>query len=131
MSSTLASLGIGTGTHPGTGGRPHLRLVAAHDHFVGDDDQGSVTDWAEHGVDEYVGYAEPVSCTPRELVVGDLIEVDEGSGIWVVVDEAPEDDVVDPGMVAVSWRGDGDESGSLALADDTTVPVRRPEEDFA
>ena len=63
------------------------------------------------------------------LAVGDLIEADEGSGIWVVVDEPPEDDVVSPGMVAVSWRGDGDESGSLSVSDDLLIPVRRPEED--
>lgn len=61
-------------------------------------------------------------------MIGDLIEVDEGSGVWVVVDEAPEDDVEDPGMIAVSWRGDGDESGSVSLSDDVLVDVRRPEE---
>lgn len=48
--------------------------------------------------------------------------------MWVVVDEPPEDDLVDPGMVAVSWRGDGDESGSLSLSDDVLVDVRHPEE---
>jgi len=61
--------------------------------------------------------------------VGDLIEVEEGSGVWVVVDEPPEEDVVAPGMIAVSWRGDGDESGYLSLPDDLQRPVRRPEED--
>ena len=32
-------------------------------------------------------------------------------------------------MIAVSWRGDGDESGSISLPDDNYVEVRRPEED--
>ncbi len=61
-------------------------------------------------------------------MVGDLIEADEGSGIWVVVDELPEEDVVAPGYLAVSWRGDGDESGAISLPDDTPIAVRRPQE---
>ena len=130
MSSTLASLGISTSTHQGACGRPHLRLVEAHAQVL-DVDQASDTDWAEHDVDEYVGYAPATSCAPRDLMVGDLIEAEDGSGQWVVVDEPPEDDVVDLGMVAVSWRGDGDESGSLSYPDDTTISVRRPEEDLS
>ena len=46
-----------------------------------------------------------------------------------MVDEQPEDDVVAPGMIAVSWRGDGDESGSISLPDDTLIDVRRPQEE--
>jgi len=128
MSSTLASLGISTGAHPGPCGRPHLRLVEVDD-LPSSGDQFA-TDWAEHEVDEYVGYDDPVSCSPRELLVGDLIEVEEGSGVWVVIDEPPEDDVVEGGMVAVSWRGDGDESGSLSLPADAFVPSRRPAEEL-
>lgn len=130
MSSTMASLGISTTSHTGPCARPHLRLVDALEQFASDQDFAG-PDWAEHELDDYVGYAPATSCPPRDLVVGDLIEVDEGSGVWVVVDEQPEEDVVDPGMVAVSWRGDGDESGSLSLPDDVTVPVRRPQEDPA
>lgn len=130
MSSTMASLGISTGPHAGQVARPHLRLVDALEQFANEHDSTGA-DCAERELDDYVGYAPATSCPPRDLVVGDLIEVDEDSGVWVVVDEQPEEDVVDPGMVAVSWRGDGDESGSLSLPDDATVPVRRPQEDPA
>ena len=130
MSSTMASLGISTTAHTGRHARPHLRLVDALEQFAGEQDSTG-TDWAEHELDDYVGYAPAASCPPRDLVVGDLIEVDEGSGFWAVVDEQPEEDVVAPGMVAISWRGDGDESGSLSLPDDSTIPVRRPQEDLA
>ena len=50
--------------------------------------------------------------------------------MWVVVDEPPADDVLDPGLVAVSWRGDGDESGCISVSDDILIEVRRPEEDL-
>ena len=46
-----------------------------------------------------------------------------------MVDEPPEEDLAAPGMIAVSWRGDGDESGSISLPDDNYIEVRRPEED--
>ena len=62
-------------------------------------------------------------------MLGDLIQVDQDGDDWVVVDESPEDDLAAPGMIAISWRGDGDESGSISIPDDTEVPVRRPEED--
>jgi DNA segregation ATPase FtsK/SpoIIIE, S-DNA-T family len=122
LSSTLASLGLGDGPSPSTR-RWNVFDPASVDEI-------SETYQAPDGVDadEYGGYLPPASCSPRDLMVGDLIEVDEGSGVWVVVDEAPEDDIADPGMIAVSWRGDGDESGSVSLSDDVLVDVRRPEE---
>jgi hypothetical protein len=79
--------------------------------------------------DDYAGYAAATTCRPAALQVGDLIEVEEGSGVWAVVDEPPDDDPSAPGMVAVSWRGDGDESGALSVPDDLPVPVRRPVEE--
>lgn len=104
--------------------RPHLRVVRALE--PADPTDADVDDAP---ADEYAGYAPPSSCTPSDLIVGDLIEVEQGSGEWVVVDEQPEDDPIAPGLVAVSWRGDGDESGSISLPDDALIPVRRPEEE--
>ena len=127
LSSTMASLGISTTDHPGPCARPHLRLVDALEQDAAEDEQQhSGSTWE---LDEYVGYAPPVSCAARDLVVGDLIQVEDGAGEWVVVDEPPEEDLAAPGMIAVSWRGDGDESGSISLPDDNYVEVRRPEED--
>ena len=127
LSSTMASLGISTTDHPGPCARPHLRLVDALEQDAAEDEQQhSGSTWE---LDEYVGYTPPVSCAARDLVVGDLIQVEDGAGEWVVVDEPPEEDLAAPGMIAVSWRGDGDESGSISLPDDNYVEVRRPEED--
>ena len=32
-------------------------------------------------IDEYEGYAPATTCSPRSVTVGDLIEVDQGSGM--------------------------------------------------
>jgi|SRR5664279_2592326 len=93
-------------------------------------DEPSTATIGSPDVDDYEGYAAPVPVSPRDLVIGDLIEVDEGSGIWVVIDEMPEDDFASPGCIAISWRGDGDESGSLSVPDEDALPARRPEEDM-
>lgn len=133
LSSTLASLGLtpagGGRRSPAAvavpGERPTLRLVEP----TWDEAEDPVVAGGGFDADEYLGYAPPIASYARDLAVGDLIEVEEGSGVWVVVDEPPEEDVVAPGMIAVSWRGDGDESGYLSLPDDLQRPVRRPEED--
>jgi hypothetical protein len=126
LSSTLASLGIGTRV-PTPRSRPLLPAVRVQDSRPEPDPtSGAGTTYTAD--DDYAGYSPPVPCALEDLAVGDLIEVDEGSGVWVVVDEMPEADLLAPGMVAISWRGDGDESGSISVTDDTRIPVRHPEE---
>lgn len=127
LSSTLASLGLAGDPSPPR----HLRLLdpAVENEPAAADGAPRPEDSWEDAGDDYAGYGPVGSCNPMSLVVGDLIEAEEDSGTWVVVDEPPEEDVVAPGMVAVSWRGDGDESGSISLPDDLNVAVRRPEED--
>lgn len=106
--------------------RPRLRLV---EDVV---EECPTDEWAtDLNLDEYEGYGAPVATGPYDLVVGDLIEVEDYPGSWVVVDEPPEDDPGTPGFVAVSWRGDGDESGSLSLPDDTRISVRHPLEVYS
>ena len=80
-------------------------------------------DEVQDGVDEYLGYQAAVRGPVTDLLVGDLIEADEGSGVWVVVDEAVEEDPAAPGHVAVSWRGDGDEevTGAWLRLSTTTI----------
>ena len=90
------------------------------------DDVDAGTSWGD-SVDDCDGYAPPTSTYPGHLVPGDLIQVDGVDG-WVVVDETPEDDLAAPGLLAISWRGDGDESGCLSVADDSPIVVRRPQE---
>lgn len=134
MASNLSALGL---DHPGTthGGeqavehhRPQLRLL--HQQDVDPDDTSTYTDLDEAYADEleddeYAGYGEPEPASVGELMVGDLIEADPDSGIWVVVDEAPEDDPLAPGLMAVSWRGDGDEAGSISIPQNQALRVRR------
>ncbi len=124
-SSTLASLGLDA-EHPTRTLRRDVSSILA-----GTPENPSTQELPHYetheDVDENAGYAPATTTAPWSLVVGDLIEADAGSGQWVVVDEAPEEDVVSPGMVAISWRGDGDEFGALSLPDDTDVAVRRPE----
>ena len=134
LSSALASLGIGenglrpTGHH--SSADPAIRAHGADDANVETSDEPSTTEsWMDHlDDDEYAGYAAETSTYPRHLVPGDLVRVDPDDDVWVVVDEQPVDDLADPGLIAISWRGDGDESGSISLPDDTPIAVRRPEE---
>lgn len=65
---------------------------------------------------------------PADLQVGDLITVDEADGGWAVVDDVPEPDALDADLLAVSWRDDADQYGSLSLPADALVAVRRPED---
>lgn len=83
----------------------------------------------EVDVDEYYGYG-PTSTTPAgRIKAGDLVLIDEESGQWAVVDADPEDDVADPGCIALSWRGDADEAGYLSVPADDLIAVRRPLEE--
>ena len=134
LSSTLASLGIATptgGQHPRSG-RPGVFDPQDADAEPADDHRESADAGAllADGEDDYAGYTPPLACSPRAVLVGDLLEVEEGSGVWVVVDESPEDDLAEPGCIAISWRGDGDESGSVSVPEDELLHVRRPEEDW-
>jgi len=133
LSSTLASLGIAT---PTGGQRPRSGRPGVFDPQDADVEPADHPGPAVAGAlsaaedDDYAGYTPPLPCSPRAVVVGDLIEVEEGSGVWVVVDESPEEDLAEPGCLAISWRGDGDESGSMSVPEDELLRVRRPEEEW-
>lgn len=131
LASTLASLGISDAREIPPA-RPSLRLVGGPGGEPASALGASPEEAPDVDVDELAGYGEAVPVGPTELAPGDLVEVEEGAGVWGVVEGPPEDDVTCPGMVAISWRGDGDETGSLSLDEDSTVLVRRPlEEDDA
>ncbi|MGF0118801.1 hypothetical protein ACQFYA_21110 [Promicromonospora sp. Marseille-Q5078] len=82
--------------------------------------------------DPYADYDEATPTPPAHLEIGDLIEVDDQ---WVFVNEAPEDDPLAPGSLAIYYRAEGDEFGAVSLPDDTPVLARRastsPEGDHA
>ena len=129
LSGTLVSLGIGppAGAAADTGEQVLVdTLPVLRDAVDVNDDVDAGTSWGD-SVDDCDGYAPPTSTYPGHLVPGDLIQVDGVDG-WVVVDETPEDDLAAPGLLAISWRGDGDESGCLSVADDSPIAVRRPQE---
>lgn len=80
--------------------------------------------WVEPvGFDEFEGYGEPEPSEPWAVQVGDLLQ--DGDQ-WVVVDEEPVEDPADPSMVALSWRDDNDNAGSLAVDPSDLVFLRRP-----
>lgn len=126
--STLASLGLTDLGRSGTA-RAAASQPVEPSAIPSGPEPGALPTW-EAEEEEYTGYAPATSCRPHSLMVGDLIEVEEGSGLWVVVDEPPEDDPTAPGLVAISWRGDGDDSGAVSVPEDLDIPVRRPEEDI-
>lgn len=126
LSSTLASLGL---SRPAAASTPHPRLHVVPD-LEADDTlpPAQHVDEPEEERDTFAGYGPSTTCSPSSLVVGDLIEIDEDTATWGVVDEPTEEDMAAPGLTAISWRGDGDECGSLSLDDDTLIAVRRPED---
>ena len=77
-------------------------------------------------LDEEVGYGPPAALSPSALLPGDLIEVEPGTGHWVVVEDLPTEDVTDPGRTTISWRGAGDEAGAICLPDDELITARTP-----
>jgi hypothetical protein len=80
----------------------------------------------DDAVDDYADFGPVASCLPSAIKVGDLVLVDDQTGEWAIVDTEPEDEYADPGYIALSWRGDNDDAGSLSVPDDTPISVRRP-----
>lgn len=145
LASTMASLGITTPaqgqiTAPGPTddpklpavaglGRSHLQVIAQPLEETGDAADHHEQAAPSDAVDAYADYGEPTPCLVRDISVGDLIEVDQDDNLWAVVDEPLEDDYADPGLVALSWRGDGDEAGVLSVPEDSYLSIRRPLEE--
>ena len=129
--STMAVLGLHPneltrGIDPTTPGqRPRLRPVERIEESDGDyvDEYDVPID-----LDDYSGYGPEIRILPTDLQIGDLIQVEDAAGAWAVVDELPEEDVLDPNLTVVSWRDDADQAGALSLPTDTRIAARRPEE---
>lgn len=122
MASTLAALGLDPNL-PATTGRRRL----APGLFTDGDADDTVADDHSDSDDPYLGYGAPINLPPIKLEVGDLVQAEEGSDEWMVVDEDPEEDPVDLDYVMVSWRSDDDRCGSISLPAAELVAVRRPE----
>ncbi len=122
--STMAVLGL----RPNELSRPLGGGSGAGTDAVPGADEKYVDDY-DRSVDlnDFTGYQAPMQVLPFDLQIGDLIQVDDAEG-WAVVDEQPEEDVLEPSQVAVSWRDDSDQRGSVSLERDTRITVRRPEE---
>lgn len=82
--------------------------------------------YEEPAFDEFEGYGEAEPALPWDAEIGDLLQ--DGDR-WVVVDEDPIEDPADPSLVAISWRDDADEAGSLAIDPSDPIFLRRPVED--
>jgi len=129
LSSPMTVFGLagraGAGPQPadesaiGGKGSRHLALVvAAADAAV---DEADTDD-----VDEFSGYGPVTSSPAQKIEVGDLILVDESIGQWGVVCDQPEDDPIEAGCVALSWRSDDDGDGDLTVPDDDYLTIRKP-----
>jgi len=122
LASTMAVLGLETvelTRRPGTLGSVEDEPALVQEMIVDEYD-------LPLDLGDYSKYDEPTQVLPGDLQFGDLIQVDDADGGWAVVDEDPQEDALDEQMVAVSWRDDADQYGSVSLAGDTFVLARRP-----
>lgn len=69
------------------------------------------------------GYGPSCDVDPLGLSVGDLVEIEPGR--WATIDEAPEEDPMDPGQVLLCWRDDQDEAGVVAVGFGERVMARQ------
>lgn len=70
------------------------------------------------------GYGPAAPSDPMALEIGDLFELDEG--IWVTLDQEPDEDPMNPGGVALCWRDDEGNEGIHAVGWTDQVTIRRP-----
>lgn len=75
--------------------------------------------------DKWAGYGSPAPRAVEDLLIGDLVCVDPGHGVWAILEKEPEPDPIDPDSVMLSVRGEGDEFDLLTVPSEGTV-VSRP-----
>lgn len=75
--------------------------------------------------DRWPGYGSPAPRHIDDLQVGDLICVDPGAGLWAILEQPPEPDLVDPDAMTLSVRDADDEFDLLTVPCDSAV-VSRP-----
>ena len=83
----------------------------------------SCDDPVSAGDDEDYGPVLHVRAADVEL--GDLLLLDDEHE-WVVVETAPEPDIVEDSLLSLTWRSDADDYGDLGLPDDAEVSIRKP-----
>ena len=101
---------------------PRARLTAVPGPATEESDP-SPADPVPAGNDEDYGPVLHVRAADVEL--GDLLLLDDAQE-WVVVDTAPEPDLVEDALLSLTWRSDVDEYGELGLPDDAEVSIRKP-----
>lgn len=75
--------------------------------------------------DKWAGYGSPAPRAVDDLLIGDLVCVDPGHGVWAILEKEPEPDPIDPDAVMLSVRGEGDQFDLLTVPSEGTV-VSRP-----
>lgn len=95
---------------------PHVPAGAA-DETDEDDGGSSAEEWD-------LEYGETTECPVEDLEPGDLVCLDEDSGIWASVESAAEDPD-DDSAVCVDWRTDDDECGTDVFSADTVLKIRK------
>ncbi|MGH3446013.1 MAG: FtsK/SpoIIIE domain-containing protein [Nocardioidaceae bacterium] len=86
----------------------------------------SAFDSPDDACDPFDGYGDAEDLMPDQVTVGDLVLVDETTGLWAVATGDAEISVVDEETVCIEWRSDTDEDGTLELGEDQFVMARRP-----
>lgn len=115
MASPLAMFGINT---PPRSRPADTSLEDEHTEEVGEDTIGDYTAVTAEG------YGPAAPSDPMALEIGDLFELDEG--IWVTLDQEPDEDPMNPGGVALCWRDDEGNEGIHAVGWTDQVTIRRP-----
>lgn len=123
MASPMAMFGLG-GTF--TAFDMPDRQAPASDGGVSDG--GEESSGSSGDVDVLAGYGPAVDVDPESVAVGDLVLVDD-AGMWAVVDEQPDADLIDTECMAICWRDDADNQGILSVPFGERVTIRHPLEE--
>lgn len=81
-------------------------------------------DYPAETFDPTEGYGPAQAIDPMGVEIGDLIELEDG--IWVTVDQEPEEDPFNPGAVSLCWRDDEGNEGVYSIGWTDSISTRRP-----
>lgn len=80
-------------------------------------------------VEVLAGYGPEIDIRVDQVGIGDLIQVDDATQEWAVVDGEIGEDPFDPDCISIPWRSDTDDEGILSVAMGERISVRRAQEE--
>ncbi len=128
LSSPMAILGLGTPAADESA--PALSTASASaaepGRVAGPPELRVVPDLGEEPTDDgRDGYEAATQVASGDVAPGDLVLVDDALDQWAVVEHV-DDDLLEDGCVAISWRDDEGEDGEISVDQDAMVTVRHP-----